>query len=88
MNSTRSDKRRRPIFDRTSIIVKCLYLYIIFPIFSYFCRLGALVFSPSFPTELECLGIEREDESLMKLVESNLDSDFVSEKKSDPIGIS
>ena len=31
---------------------------------------------------------ERGDESLMKLVESNLDSDFVSEKESDPIGVS
>jgi len=31
---------------------------------------------------------ERGDESLMKLVESNLDSDFISEKESDPIGVS
>ena len=31
---------------------------------------------------------ERGDESLMKLVESNLDSDFVSEKESDLIGVS
>ena len=31
---------------------------------------------------------DRGDESLMKLVESNLDLDFVSEKESDPIGVS
>ena len=31
---------------------------------------------------------ERGDESLMKLVEFNLDSNFVSEKESDPIGVS
>ena len=31
---------------------------------------------------------ERGDESLIKLVEFNLDSDFVSEKESDPIGVS
>ena len=32
------------------------------------------------------VGRDRRDESLMKLVESNLDSDFVSENESDPIG--
>jgi len=32
-------------------------------------------------------GRERGDESLMKLVEYNLDSDFVSEKESVPIGV-
>ena len=30
---------------------------------------------------------DRGDESLMKLVQSNLDSDFVSEKESDLIGV-
>ena len=42
MNSADSDRERRLVFGRTSIIVECLLLFITFPIFfSYFCRLGA-----------------------------------------------